>query len=235
MVESIIALGGNIGDVRQTFSTAIERLDGAPGTRVVRRSSLYDTTPVGSAAGERYLNAAVCIETEFQPDRLLFVLQAIEESLGRHRTYHWAPRTLDLDLISYGERHVLERNLIVPHPAMWYRRFVLNPVYEIAPDCYHPLLNLTCRDLLFDLHRRPVEIFLNCPADLASTIKSHIGWRFSGNSVAISYKTSDAFIIFSTDISNNPRSVLLPEQQPEQFVVQVLTGILDEPQIVGYL
>ncbi|MEZ5941346.1 MAG: 2-amino-4-hydroxy-6-hydroxymethyldihydropteridine diphosphokinase [Planctomycetaceae bacterium] len=234
MVESIIAFGGNIGDVRQTFRKAIERLDNAPHTRVVRQSSLYDTTPVGSKAGERYLNAAVRIETELGPGQLLVVLQEIEESLGRHRTYHWAPRTLDLDLISYGQKHVLERDLIVPHPAMWYRRFVLDPVCEIAPDCYHPVLNRTFRDLLVDLHHRPIKAFLNCSAETASTIQVHVRRDFNEDTVSFYCKSLDAFIIFSSEMSNEPRFVLLPEQQSEQFVFQVLTGILDEPQIVDW-
>jgi 2-amino-4-hydroxy-6-hydroxymethyldihydropteridine diphosphokinase len=128
-----VGLGANLGDAAATVRAAFEALDALPGTRRVARSSLYRSAPV-DARGADYINAVAQLETRLLPAALLKELQAIEERFGRERPYRNAPRTLDLDLLLYGERRIVTPLLTVPHPRMHERAFVLAPLAEIAPD-----------------------------------------------------------------------------------------------------
>jgi 2-amino-4-hydroxy-6-hydroxymethyldihydropteridine diphosphokinase len=128
-----IAIGANLGDARAAVTDAVDRLARLPHTRLVQASRSYRTAPIDSS-GPDYINAVACIETGFAPHALLAELQAIEQAHGRERPYRNAPRTLDLDLLLYGEAVIDSPDLTVPHPRMLERAFVLVPLLEIAPD-----------------------------------------------------------------------------------------------------
>jgi 2-amino-4-hydroxy-6-hydroxymethyldihydropteridine diphosphokinase len=155
-----ISLGGNSGTVAETFGRAIDRLGKNAGCSVVALSRFHQTAPVGDQAGDRFLNAAAELQTSLDPMELLDLLQLIERELGRVRTVHWGPRTLDLDLLYYGSQIIDSTRLIVPHPAAWYRRFVLDPLVEIAPDLEHPVKQATMRVLRERLLARPLPVGL---------------------------------------------------------------------------
>ncbi|NNJ26911.1 2-amino-4-hydroxy-6-hydroxymethyldihydropteridine diphosphokinase [Alienimonas chondri] len=131
---ALIALGGNVGDVRATFETALQDLDDTPGVTLTAASRPYRTPAVGADAGGEFLNAAATLETTLSPHGLLDVLKQVEANAGRERTVHWGPRSLDLDLILYGEERIEDDRLTVPHPGLAWRRFVLDPACEVAGD-----------------------------------------------------------------------------------------------------
>jgi 2-amino-4-hydroxy-6-hydroxymethyldihydropteridine diphosphokinase len=132
-VTAFVALGANLGDAEQALRGALNALDGTPGIRVGHASSLYRTAPVDSS-GPDYVNAVAEVSTTLTAPALLDALQSIEQLAGRERPYRNAPRTLDLDLLLFGEAHIDSPRLTVPHPRMWQRAFVLVPLAEIAPS-----------------------------------------------------------------------------------------------------
>lgn len=149
---ALIGLGSNLGDRRAWLEGAIAALDASPGVRVVRVSSFLETDPVGGPRGqEPYLNAAVAVETTLEPAELLRALQAIENQSGRTRSVRWGERTLDLDLLLFDDRIIQTEELTVPHPRMTVRRFVLEPLSEIAPKAIEPRSGRAVSDLLNDL------------------------------------------------------------------------------------
>jgi 2-amino-4-hydroxy-6-hydroxymethyldihydropteridine diphosphokinase len=158
MARSLISLGGNQGPVAEHFGAALQRIQENSACRVVRQSTHYVTEPVGSQSGVPFLNAAAEIETALSPLELLDVLQSIEFELGRRRTIHWGPRPIDLDLLFYEQEVIVSERLLLPHPAAWYRRFVLDPVVEIAPDFVHPVKGVSLADLRQRLLVRPLEV-----------------------------------------------------------------------------
>jgi 3-oxoacyl-[acyl-carrier protein] reductase len=150
---AFVALGSNLGDREQILDDAVARLRATPGVEVLSISSYHETTPVGGPAGQgNYLNGVVQLRTTLDALALLHVLLAIETQLGRVRTERFGPRTLDLDLLLYGTQTLDVRDasadLILPHPRMHERFFVLEPLVEIAPLAVHPLLQSTAKDLL---------------------------------------------------------------------------------------
>jgi 2-amino-4-hydroxy-6-hydroxymethyldihydropteridine diphosphokinase len=136
MADVLIALGGNVGDVRQTFQKAIANILGMTQAALLARSSDYATPPWGEARQARFINACIEIETGLDPHALLFTLHKIEQKFGRDRTreQRWGPRTLDLDLIAYDDVTLQKPELTLPHPHLFERAFVLVPLLEIAPD-----------------------------------------------------------------------------------------------------
>jgi 2-amino-4-hydroxy-6-hydroxymethyldihydropteridine diphosphokinase len=134
-----VGLGANVGDARATLARALEDLAGLPRTRLVAASPLYRSAPV-DARGPDFVNAVAELSTTLEPRDLLLALQAIEQAHGRERPYRHAPRTLDLDLLLYGQRVIDEPGLTVPHPRMHERAFVLLPLHELAPGLVHPRL-----------------------------------------------------------------------------------------------
>ncbi len=152
MTNAAFGLGGNLGDRRAHLETAVRAL-GVLG-RILAVSSFRETAPVGGPPQPDYLNGAITLATAKTPLELLVAAQAIERRAGRERGVLRGPRTLDLDLLLYGDRIVLEPDLVVPHPRLHERLFVLDPLAEIAPDWPVPGLGRTVGELLADLRRR---------------------------------------------------------------------------------
>jgi 2-amino-4-hydroxy-6-hydroxymethyldihydropteridine diphosphokinase len=136
-VRAYVGLGANLGDARAALQAALAALDGLPQTRLVSCSSFYRSAPVDSS-GPDYLNAVAEISTRLAPHDVLVYLQAIELQHGRERPYRNAPRTLDLDLLLYGDATLDTPTLTLPHPRLHERAFVLVPLAEIAPDAHIP-------------------------------------------------------------------------------------------------
>lgn len=139
MIELIyVGLGSNLGDRGQHLTNAIESLRSAalPGTMF--RSGLYRSEPVGPAGQRDYLNAAVSFQSSLEPHALLERLFEIERAGGRVRAERWGPRTIDLDLLLYGERRIEDAHLVVPHPRIRDRAFVLYPLLDLVQDLYVP-------------------------------------------------------------------------------------------------
>ena len=130
--EAFIGLGANLGDARAAVAQAIGQIARLPQTRLVRQSSLYRSAPV-DASGDDFVNAVVEIATGLAPLDLLHELQQLEQQAGRQRPYRNAPRTLDLDILLYGDLLLDSPELSIPHPRLWERGFVVLPLAEIAP------------------------------------------------------------------------------------------------------
>src|SRR3954470_24876339 len=136
MADVLIALGGNVGDVRVTFKKAIASICGMTQAALLARSSDYATPPWGNERQARFINACIEIETSLDPHALLFTLQKIEKKFGRDRAHEerWGPRPLDLDIVAYDDITLVKPELTLPHPRLFERAFVLVPLAEIAPD-----------------------------------------------------------------------------------------------------
>jgi 2-amino-4-hydroxy-6-hydroxymethyldihydropteridine diphosphokinase len=144
---AFILTGGNIGDRLQTLQQAAESIEKFCG-HIVARSSVYETAAWGNENQPDFLNQVLQIETQISASSLLRKLLAIETNMGRQRTDKYAPRTIDLDILFYNSFVIKLPHLQVPHPQMAERRFVLEPLNEIAPDFIHPVLNQTVHQLL---------------------------------------------------------------------------------------
>jgi 2-amino-4-hydroxy-6-hydroxymethyldihydropteridine diphosphokinase len=136
MAEALLALGGNVGDVRATFDRAAAMLCDGEEVRLLARSSDYRTPPWGVADQPAFVNCCLRIDASLGPRALLERAQSIETALGRNRgkEQRWGPRTIDIDLIAYDDVHCAEPDLTLPHPRALERAFVLIPLAEIAPD-----------------------------------------------------------------------------------------------------
>ncbi len=163
-ITCYLALGSNVGDREEYIEQAITILRETPGIKVISRSSNYETAPEGGKTKSNFINAAVKINTNMLPDKLLEITQGIEDTLGRERGVEWGPRTIDVDILLYGQEVLTEDALTVPHPLMHERMFVLEPLKEIAPYVTHPILDRTISELYED---RKAEVSEKYEEDLS--------------------------------------------------------------------
>lgn len=141
MNKAYISLGSNIGDRLHYLQQAVRSLQNVKGIKVCQVSSVYETDPVGYVDQDAFLNIVVELEISLTPHELLKKCNEIEAELGRTREIHWGPRTVDLDILLYNEENVKTENLIIPHPRMTERGFVLIPLVEINADVRDPRTN----------------------------------------------------------------------------------------------
>ena len=134
MTRAYLGLGSNLGDRLGHLQRAVDALAATAGVTVVAVSSVWETAPVGGPAQADFLNAVVAIDTGLAPADLLAVARAVEQGEARVRTVHWGPRTLDVDILLYGDERVDASDLEIPHPRMEERAFVLAPLHDVAPD-----------------------------------------------------------------------------------------------------
>ena len=149
--EAFVAFGSNLGDKEKFIDEAIEALSNLPQINIVAISDKIVTEPYGNVEQDVFLNGVMKIETLLPADELLQILQKVEEHAGRERKIHWEPRTLDLDIIFYDDDIISEDDLIVPHPDMKNRDFVLKPLMQIAPYKLHPVYRKTISDMYVEL------------------------------------------------------------------------------------
>ncbi len=143
-----VGLGGNLADPRAQVLQAMRDLAALPQVRALKRSALYRSAPVGYLDQPDFINAVVQFNVSLPPRAVLDMLLALEQKYGRTREFPNAPRTLDLDVLLYGDLHHHEHGLTIPHPQMHLRAFVLQPLLEIAPDCFIPGIGTAAQALL---------------------------------------------------------------------------------------
>jgi 2-amino-4-hydroxy-6-hydroxymethyldihydropteridine diphosphokinase len=148
MTKVYAGLGSNLGNKRENIIKAIDRLDAYEEICVKEKSGFYNTTPVGGPLQPDYVNCAIGLETETEPQILLKEFKEIEIELGRKPGVRWGPRVVDLDILLYGDRIVDDYNLKIPHERMHERVFVLEPLCEISPNIKHPVSGISISELL---------------------------------------------------------------------------------------
>ncbi len=157
-----VGLGSNIGEKVRECEKAITEILKGDRHRLLAKSSLYRTEPVGYASQDWFVNGAIKIETSFQPHGLLRFLKDVETRLGRTEMFRWGPRLIDLDILFFGQEEIQSEELQIPHPLLHRRKFVLVPLVEIDRTLIHPVLKKTVRQLLEDLKEdQVVEKFLD--------------------------------------------------------------------------
>lgn len=152
--RAFVAFGSNMGDKRAYIEKALEAMKAHRQIRMKKISSVYETKPYGGVEQEDFLNGAVMFDTLLEPKELLAFLQDLEREAGREQLVHWGPRTLDLDILFYGDRILWEDDLTVPHPDMKNRDFVLKPMAEIAPYFMHPVYRKSMKEMLEELNQK---------------------------------------------------------------------------------
>lgn len=160
----ILGLGSNLGENNskdgrnRNLEKAIERLE-KNGMKVARRSSIYETEPEGILQQPKFLNMVLELTTELTPTECLKIIHQVETELGRIREFKNGPRTIDLDIIFYDQSIINDQDLVIPHPRMQQRAFVLVPLAEISPDYQHPVYQKTVRQLLACVDRKGVKLW----------------------------------------------------------------------------
>ena len=143
-----IGIGSNVGDKARQCERGVSELLKLDRHRLLRRSSLYKTQPIGHIAQDWFINLVIKLETEMDAPALLSSLKEIESRLGRVQTLRWGPRAIDLDILFFNDHQIQKDDLTVPHPLIQDRQFVLVPLVEIDPDFTHPVLKKTVKELL---------------------------------------------------------------------------------------
>lgn len=229
-VPVVIALGGNLGDVRSTGEAALRRLHETSGLEVEQASAWYSTEPVGCEG--RFLNAAARLQCELTPGQLLQRMSEIELEFGRQRTGHWTPRPIDLDLVAYRFWRVDHPRLQVPHPLCWSRRFVLDPVCEVAGQMLHPGFEMTFDALRARLIPRPLPVAWSGDLVRDTVVEGEIHARF-GTLIRWVEPRAHHVVRFVpvTIASRGPFEVAVPHDLNEsrRIVKDTLTALLDEP------
>lgn len=159
MTTAYISLGSNMGDKVQSLQQAVTLLNSHEQIDVLKSSSVYDTDPVGYEDQDLFMNIVVEVKTTLNATQLLVVCQEIEQELKRVRIVRWGPRTMDLDIILFGQEVIATETLSIPHPRMHERGFVLVPLAEIAPTENHPIQNITVSQLLGQVGGEGVRLF----------------------------------------------------------------------------
>ncbi|MEW6660296.1 MAG: 2-amino-4-hydroxy-6-hydroxymethyldihydropteridine diphosphokinase [Thermodesulfobacteriota bacterium] len=156
-VLAYVGLGANLGDPRGQLQEALAKLAAAEEVEVLKVSAFYLNPPLGPPDQPWYVNAVAQLRTRLEPEELLRLLQRVEQDLGRVRGERWGPRVIDLDLLLYDGLIMSGPELVLPHPEMHRRAFVLVPLAEIAPQAWHPLLEKTAGELLAELDAKERE------------------------------------------------------------------------------
>lgn len=152
-VPVYLSVGSNMGERKNNIEQAIKALDGDEKIKNLQTSTLIETKPYGFVEQDDFLNGAVYFKTLYSPEELLERLHEIEAEGKRERNIHWGPRTIDLDILLYGDEIIEREDLIIPHKEMHLRRFVLEPLQEIAPWVRHPVLGVTVSEMLEHLRK----------------------------------------------------------------------------------
>ena len=155
-----IGIGSNLGDKLFNCRHSIDKINQLPGCHVSAVSAIFKTEPVGVTGQPWYANCVVELSTTQAPSQLLKGLLSVESDMGRIRKKRWEARIVDLDILLFGQEIIESDNLIIPHPLLHKRRFVLEPLYQLAPDLVHPVLKLTMNQLLNKLPKGPSVVVL---------------------------------------------------------------------------
>ncbi|QDT33700.1 2-amino-4-hydroxy-6-hydroxymethyldihydropteridine diphosphokinase [Thalassoglobus polymorphus] len=236
MPEALIALGGNLGEVASIMNEAIELLNAHPQVAVTAKSRLYSTQPVGIEAGDPFLNSAVTANVDLEPVELLNLLQQIENQLGRKRSKHWGPRSIDLDLILV-EQYVLKTpHLTIPHPACFYRRFVLDPACDVAGEWIHPQFGKSLAELRNSLQVRPLVVAVDGDDSLRTELAKSVDPKII--QIVEPSEMATSLCLTATGNANEMTGGLqvvplpLTENQVE-YAKQILVAATDEPEVLG--
>ncbi|MBC8355749.1 MAG: 2-amino-4-hydroxy-6-hydroxymethyldihydropteridine diphosphokinase [Planctomycetes bacterium] len=180
MAECLISIGSNIGDRSYVIESALAELREHPALQLHSTSNYHITQPVGGPPGQsEFVNAAALVETSLPPTEVLSLLHAVELRAGRKRGVRWGARSLDLDLLLYGDVVIDDEQIILPHPRLAFRRFVLAPAAEVAPKMLHPVLGRSIEQLLQHLERAPNYVAITGlpgvgKADLVSALSKRV-------------------------------------------------------------
>lgn len=156
MTKAIVSVGSNLGTRSKNLTFAIDSLANIPNTSILKKSSIYETAPIGPEQND-FLNAVVLLETQISPIDLLHALQDIENEAGRTRDLKWGPRTLDLDIVDFEGYKSDFTDLVIPHPQAVKRRFVLEPLFEIEPNW--KINEVSVADLLDEVSEQRIELW----------------------------------------------------------------------------
>jgi 2-amino-4-hydroxy-6-hydroxymethyldihydropteridine diphosphokinase len=194
MPRALVALGANLGDRRHALRRAVELLGAEGANTGMAASRFYETAPIGGPSGQgAFLNAAVALDTTLAPEQLHALLRRIERELGRAPHARWVPRTIDLDLLLYDDAVISTPELSVPHPRMAFRRFVLAPAAEVAPEMVHPLAGWSIGRLLAHLDSAaPYVALLALPSSGRTALARKVARAVGGTTLELGAAAMEA-------------------------------------------